>query len=60
MQKNIRIRTQMAKTGINQGDLARLLGISEQECSVMLKYDLSKTEADGIIAKIREYAADTA
>ena len=60
MQKNIRIRTQMAKAGLNQGDLARILGISDQECSVMLKYDLSKAESDGIIAKIRESAADTA
>lgn len=60
MLKNTRIRTTMAKTGITQGDLAKILGVSEPEISYMMKYELSKTEADGIIAKIREYAADTA
>lgn len=60
MLKNTRIRTTMAKTGITQGDLAKILGVSEPEISYMMKYELSKAEADGIIAKIREYAADTA
>ena len=60
MLKNTGIRTTMAKTGITQGDLAKILGVSESEISYMMKYELSKTEADGIIAKIREHAADTA
>lgn len=54
MQKNMRIRMAMTKAGLSQRDLAKILGISEQEASVMLKYDLSKAESDGIIAKIRK------
>ena len=42
--------TQMAKAGINQGELARLLGVSDSEISVVLnKYDLTKSEQDRII-----------
>ena len=53
MLKNERIRVAMAKAGINQGDLARILGVSEPEISSVLKYNLSKAEQDSIIEKIR-------
>ena len=59
-QKNVRIRTEMAKAGINQIELANSLGISDSEVSVILKYGLSKQETDGIISKIREHAMNTA
>ena len=51
----------MAKAGINQGELAKILGASESEVSVVLnKYDLSKAETDIIITKIRDAEPDTA
>ena len=61
MAKNVRIRTEMDKAGINQIELANILGISDSEVSVILKYGLNKAETDGIIAKIRQSASqDTA
>ena len=56
MQKNTRIRTAMAKAGINQGDLAKILGVSDTEVSAFLKYDLSKAEQDRIIDRIKNTA----
>lgn len=56
MQKNTRIRTEMAKAGINQGDLAKILGVSDTEVSAFLKYDLSKAEQERIISLIRSTA----
>ena len=57
MQKNTRIRTEMAKAGINQGDLAKILGVSDPQVSVILKYELSKAEQNRIIECIRESTA---
>ena len=51
----------MAKAGINQGELARLLGVSDSEISVVLnKYDLTKSEQDRIIDSISNRDVDTA
>ena len=59
--KNVRIRTAMAKAGINQGELAILLGVSDSEIRVVLnKYDLTKSEQDRIIDSIRNRDVDTA
>ena len=54
---NMRIRQEMLKAGFNQGDVAKILGISEPKFSNILnEYDLSaKAQAD-IIEKIREAA----
>lgn len=55
--KNKRVRKEMFLKCINQNDLAEILGVNKQEMSIMLKYDLAKSEQDNIIAKIRESAA---
>ena len=57
MQKNTRIRTEMAKAGINQAGLAKILGMSDPQVSVILKYELSKAEQNKIIERIRESTA---
>ena len=56
--KNKRVRKEMFLKCINQNDLAEILGVNRQEMSIMLKYDLAKSEQDNIIAKIRESAAE--
>ena len=53
MAKNTRIRTEMAKAGINQGELANILGIADTEVSAFMKYELAKSEQTAIIEKIR-------
>ena len=58
MMKNKRVRKEMFLKCINQNDLAEILGVNRQEMSIMLKYDLAKSEQDNIIAKIRESAAE--
>lgn len=59
MQKNVRIRTAMAKAGINQGDLAKILNVSDTEVSAFMKYNLSKSEQDRIIEQIRARESGT-
>lgn len=56
--KNKRIRTAMMIAGINQGDLAKILGVSGAEISYALKYELSKTEQDIIIDRIKEWQSE--
>lgn len=55
--KNKRIRTAMLNAGINQSDLAKILGISDAEISYALKYELSKSEQDRIIERIKEWVS---
>lgn len=55
--KNKRIRTAMMNAGINQGDLAKILGVSDAEISYALKYELSKSEQDRIVERIKEFMA---
>ena len=52
--KNLRVRKTMAESGINQTMLARIMGISEMECSIMLKRELAKVEQDDIIKAIKD------
>ena len=49
--------TEMAKAGINQAGLAKILGMSDPQVSVILKYELSKAEQNRIIERIRESTA---
>ena len=53
-QANAKIRKAMIDAGINQGDLAQILGMSEPALSIMLKYELSSTVQNDFIAKIKE------
>ena len=51
--KNQRIRKAIIAAGIDQGRLSQILGISETECSMMLKRELAKSEQDLIIDAIK-------
>lgn len=53
MKKNIRIRKEMINAGINQADLALLLGVSDADVSRLFKFELAKFEQDEIVRKIR-------
>ncbi len=53
MKKNIRIRKEMINAGINQNDLALILGISRADASRLFKWELAKAEQDEMIRKIR-------
>lgn len=55
--KNVRIRRELATYGMTQGDLAKVLNLSQPFVSMLLKYELAKNEQDEIIRKIREYSA---
>lgn len=55
--KNLRVRKVMAEHGIDQRKLARILGITETEMSVVLKRELARIEQDKIIEAIREARA---
>lgn len=54
--KNLRIRAALAGASMTQGDLARLLGYSEPDLSIIMSVELAKAEQDEIIKKIREIA----
>lgn len=53
--KNKRIRKAMTDAGIGQSKLAEILGISESELSIMLKYELAVKEQHEIVDRIREW-----
>ena len=56
--KNKRIRKAMTDAGIaSQIELCEILGVSQAEISIMLKYELSVHEQNEIVAKIREHVA---
>lgn len=48
----------MMTAGINQGDLAKILGVSGAEISYMLKYELSVAEQYNIIEKIKGWQSE--
>ena len=54
---NARIRKAMCDAGINQNQLAEILGISIAELSVMLKYELAVKVQNDIVKRIREWDA---
>lgn len=45
----------MTDAGIGQSKLAEILGISESELSIMLKYELAVKEQHEIVDRIREW-----
>lgn len=46
----------MLEAGINQAQLAEILGTTPAEVSVMLKYELAVREQNEVVKRIREYA----
>lgn len=53
MVTNKRIRIALAEKGLRQYDLARLLGITESRCSVMLRKELSDEKTAEILDLIK-------
>lgn len=51
---NAKIRKAMIDAGINQKELAQILGISEPALSIMLRQELSSSVQKDYIAKIKE------
>ena len=51
---NKAIRTAMFKAGINQRQLASILGTNDANISIMLSRDLSKAEQKKIVDLIKE------
>ena len=58
--KNLRVRKELADHSMTQGDLARLLGFTEPTMSVILKFELARSEQDKFIEKIRAAKEDPA
>lgn len=54
MVKNLKIRRKMMEVDMSQGDLGGLLGMTQQEVSIMLKRELSTKEQADIIKTIEE------
>lgn len=54
MVKNLKIRRKMMETNLSQGELGKLLGMTQQEVSIMLKRELSAKEQADIIKSIEE------
>lgn len=55
--KNKRIRKAMADAGINQNELAEILGWNITKLSYTMSVELSVHEQNEIVKKIREWAA---
>lgn len=55
--KNKRIRKAMADAGINQNELAEILGINITKLSYALSYELSVHEQNEMVKRIREWDA---
>lgn len=51
---NTRVRKTLVENGMRQGDLAELMGITGQQLSLILKYELAKSEQDKMIALIEQ------
>ena len=51
---NIKIRKAMLDANISQGELAKILEMSEPALSIMLRYELASRVQNEIITKIRE------
>ena len=54
--KNLRIRAALDGASMTQGDLARLLGYSEPDLSIIMSVELAKAEQDEIIRRIKAEA----
>lgn len=54
MVKNLKIRRKMMDLKMSQGELGGLLGMTQQEVSIMLKRELSNKEQADIIKTIEE------
>ena len=57
MRKNERVHVEMAKAGINQTKLSKILDKDPPTISKLLKVEWSEHEQDEVVEKIREYAA---
>ena len=57
MRKNERVHVEMAKAGINQSKLSKILDTDPPTISKLLKVEWSEHEQDEVVEKIREYAA---
>lgn len=55
--KNKRIRKAMTDAGINQTELAEILGINITRLSYALSYELSVHEQNEMVKRIREWDA---
>lgn len=56
--KNVRVRQALLHAGLKQGDLAKMLGVTEAHVSIMLRRELARAEQDELIEMIRGDAAD--
>ena len=52
MIKNTRIRVALAEKGLRQYDLARIMGISESACSLMMRNELAPEKVAEILKLI--------
>lgn len=55
---NQAIRTAMIRAGLNQRKLAEILDCSEASVSLMLRYELSRTEQRKIVELIKNHEAN--
>lgn len=53
---NLRVRVALLENGITQNELSDYLGIHFTSMSGILRHELSETEQDRLIKKIRELA----
>jgi ribosome-binding protein aMBF1 (putative translation factor) len=53
--KNKRIRKTMAEYGINQSELSRIMHTNDTVVSMILRYELAKSEQDAIIQAIKDW-----
>lgn len=55
---NQAIRTAMIRAGLNQRKLAEILGCSEASVSLMLRYELSRSEQKKIVELIKNHGVN--
>lgn len=51
--KNLRVRKALLEADMNQSDLANLIGKSRSYVTMLLNYELAKSEQDELIRMIR-------
>lgn len=51
---NQRVRDYLRESGVTQGDLAKMLFVSQSEISAALKYELAEEEQQRLISLITE------
>ena len=53
--KNVNVQKAMVAAGLNQKQLASILGVPVSEMCVMLKYELATDEQRQLISTIKDY-----